>query len=223
MRAAVVLAAGSGSRLAAGQNKVWLEVAGQPVITWSLQWLEQSQLFDRYVVVVPEAELAVAAAMVAPHCDLPIEWVAGGSSRHGSETNALEYLADDIESGELSTVLIHDGARPLALPQLIQAVVAAAESHGGALPGLAADDLLGPPTRGELVKVQTPQAFEAKALLSAYRAASAAGFEGTDTSACVERFAPQLPIAVVRATADNLKITYSDDLAAAELKLRALR
>ena len=89
-------------------------------------------------------------------------------------------------------VAIHDGARPLASSALFAAVLAAAREHGGALPaaplpGLVTAELGA--VAGDLVGVQTPQAFRAAPLLAAYRSAAADGFEGTDTAATFERYA----------------------------------
>ncbi len=124
-------------------------------------------------------------------------------------------------------MLIHDGARPLVSAALVRSVLAAARADGGAVPGLPHDDLavvdggghLTGPARAGLVSVQTPQGFRAAPLLAAYEAAARVGFSGTDTAACVERFA-DLPVVGVLGDPRNLKITYAHDLALAEV-LRA--
>jgi 2-C-methyl-D-erythritol 4-phosphate cytidylyltransferase len=68
---------------------------------------------------------------------------------------------------------------------------------------------------GDLVGVQTPQAFRAVPLLAAYRSADADGFEGTDTASCLERYSPALRIAAVPSSSLNLKVTFPEDLALA--------
>ncbi len=73
-----------------------------------------------------------------------------------------------------------------------------------------------PRPAGELVGVQTPQAFDARTLLAAYEQADADGFEGTDTASCVERYAPDVTIAAVAGSARNLKVTYPEDVALAD-------
>ena len=143
--------------------------------------------------------------------------IAGGATRHASEWNALQVLAAEVDAGGLDVVAIHDGARPLATPELFAAVLAAALEHGGALPaaplpglvtaGLGAVD-------GDVVGVQTPQAFRAAPLLAAYRSAAADGFEGTDTAATFERYA-QGRVAAVPSGPVNLKITFPEDVALA--------
>ena len=220
-RTAVVLAAGSGTRLGAGANKVWLPLGGRELATWSFRWLQQTELFDRYVIVVHPSEREAARDILRRHVDVPVDIVDGGSSRHDSETRALEYLSASIESGDCALVLIHDGARPLASPSLVRRIVHAAEESGGSLPYLDTAHITGSHEGQRLVRVQTPQVFAAKPLLDAYRQAAVAGFEGSDTSMCMERFRPDIPVRVVKGSAQNLKVTYPQDLVMAEHILAA--
>lgn len=215
-RTAVVLAAGSGTRLGAGTNKVWLPLGGRELATWSFKWLIETELFDRYVLVVHQSEREFAREVFAKHVPVPVDIVDGGSSRHGSESRALEYLAPTIESGDCKLVLIHDGARPLAGPRLIREIVSAAENNGGALPYLETAVLHGSEHEAEIVRVQTPQVFKAQEILDAYRKASKDNFEGSDTSMCMEKYYPDLKVECVRGTALNIKVTYPQDLVMVE-------
>ncbi len=215
-RTAVVLAAGSGTRLGAGANKVWLPLAGRELATWSFQWLAQTELFDRYVVAVQPQEREIVRDILQRHVDVPVDIIDGGATRHGSEMRVLEYLAPAIESGDCELVLIHDGARPLASPSLIRDVVQAAEDFGGALPYLETSTLTGQEYEGTLIRVQTPQVFRATALLDAYRQSAISGFEGSDTAMCIEEFRPDIQVKCVLGSAQNLKVTYPQDLIMAE-------
>jgi 2-C-methyl-D-erythritol 4-phosphate cytidylyltransferase len=215
-RTAVVLAAGSGTRLGAGTNKVWLPLGGRELATWSFKWLIESELFDRYVLVVHQSEREYAREVFAKHVPVPVDIVDGGASRHASESRALEFLAPSIESGDCKLVLIHDGARPLAGPSLIREIVAAAENNGGALPYLETAVLHGSAHDAEIVRVQTPQVFKAKEILDAYRKAGAENFEGSDTSMCMEKYYPDMKVECVRGTALNIKVTYPQDLVMVE-------
>ncbi len=143
--------------------------------------------------------------------------MAGGETRHASEWSALRALAPEIASGAIDVVAIHDGARPLAGGDLFASTIAAAREHGGALPVVRRTHLVdaaGARAAGELVGVQTPQAFRAAELLEAHRRADAEGFEGTDTASCLERYA-DVRIAAVPSTSLNLKITFPEDVALA--------
>lgn len=215
-RAAVVLAAGSGSRLAASTNKVWLPLGGHELATWSFKWLHESALFDRYVLVVNPAERELAQAVMAKHFDFDIKFVDGGKSRHESEYLALQNLAPVIKKGDCSLVLIHDGARPLAMPELIRSLVEVAERDGGALPYLETAQLTNSGITEDVVRVQTPQVFQSVPLLDSYERAADERFEGTDTAMCLEKFHPEVSITAIRGSAQNLKVTYPQDLVMAE-------
>ncbi len=209
---AVVLAAGGGHRVAAVDNKVYLELAGRPLLSWSIAALAGQS--DHVMVVVrpgEEAKAVVAAGSV------PVEIVEGGDTRFRSELAALEALADRVGDGRIDLVLVHDGARPLVTADLIARVIAEARRSGGAVPATPSPPLLARrdgdlvPVEGEVVSVQTPQGFLARPLLEAFRAAAAAGFEGTDTSSTIERFS-DLPVTVVPGDPDNIKVTWPTDL-----------
>jgi 2-C-methyl-D-erythritol 4-phosphate cytidylyltransferase len=107
--------------------------------------------------------------------------------------------------------------------------VRSAAEHGGAVPGIDANDLGQidehgnlSPLNGHHVRVQTPQVFAAAPLLEAYRLAAEVGFDGTDTSACMERFS-SVRIQHVTGEEQNFKITYPHDLFAAESFVRRTR
>jgi 2-C-methyl-D-erythritol 4-phosphate cytidylyltransferase len=224
----VVLAAGLGTRVGADGNKAYLPLAGRSMVAWSLSSVTQVTEIARAVLVYRRGELDLARDTVA--AELPgatVELVEGGDTRHASEFNVLRYLADDIESGVVDVVLIHDAARPLASHGLFVTALSLARESGGAIPALTIPDVVrqGPagvePTGGELVRVQTPQAFRAGPLLRAYRAAAADGFEGTDTSSCIEKYTGE-QVRTFPGEAANLKVTYAHDVAvAARLLSRA--
>lgn len=215
--AVVVLAAGSGTRAGHARNKVLMPLRGRPVLVWSLLTAREVRPDARLVVVVRSGEEAdVADALAGEPALAGVEVVVGGASRHASEQAALEHLAPEIRAGTLEVVALHDGARPRAGADLFRAVLDEAAAGRGAVPGRARDDLLdrgGRRPDQALVAVETPQAFPARALLDAYAAAAADGWEGTDTAACLERYA-DLEVVAVPSPAGNVKITYPDDLAA---------
>jgi 2-C-methyl-D-erythritol 4-phosphate cytidylyltransferase len=218
--AVVVLAAGAGARVGAGSNKVLLPLGDRPVLAWSVQAALALADVRRVLVVVRPGELDLVADALSPVIgEAEVGLVEGGPTRHASEWNALQALRAEIGSGAIDVVAIHDGARPLATPELFTATFEAARATGGAIPcvrlaGLLALDAR--PLPEELDGVQTPQAFRAPELLAAYSAAEADGFDGTDTAACWSRYAG-LPVAAVPSSPRNLKITFPEDL---ELALR---
>jgi 2-C-methyl-D-erythritol 4-phosphate cytidylyltransferase len=215
--ALVVLAAGSGSRVGAGINKVLLPIAGTTVLGLSLRTALQVADVRRIVLVVrPGEQEAVAAAVVPELGTGEVLVVEGGETRHASEWAALVALRPEIEAGEIDVVAIHDGARPLASPELYAATIAAARETGGAIPVLRMSgvaDRAGLRVHPGVVGVQTPQAFRAGELLRAHAAADADGFEATDTAACLAAYS-DVRIAAVPSSPLNLKVTFVEDLAA---------
>lgn len=216
--AVVVLAAGSGTRVGAGRNKVLLPLGDLPVVAWSVRDALGLPDVDPVVVVVGAGEEQAVADAVAPVLgDREVLVVHGGATRHQSEWHALCALAPAIESGEVDVVAVHDAARPLAGVDLFAATLAAARERGGAIPvvpvaGVVAADPAAPAPPAGLAAVQTPQAFRAAPLLAAYRQAAREGFEGTDTAACLERYA-DLEVAAVPGSARNVKVTFPEDVA----------
>src|SRR5882762_9270486 len=186
------------------------------MVTWSLNAVVQVPQIARAVLVYRRGEGEHAHDTVTT--GLPaatVELVEGGDSRHASEFNVLRSLADDIESGAVDVVLIHDAARPLAGRDMFVAALSVAREFGGAIPALTIPDVVqrvaggveSTSGRGRLVRVQTPQAFRARPLLRAYRAAAVHGFEGTDTSSCIEKYTDE-QVHTFPGDEANLKVTY---------------
>ena len=225
--AVVLLAAGEGRRVGAGTNKVLLPLLGEPVFAWSLRTALGLPGVTQVVLVIrPEdrPDIDRGLDLVAEAFPGARVWIVpGGSTRHGSEWNALQALARYVDDGELDVIAIHDTARPLADADLFRAVVHTAHQHGGALPVRPQHSLLPRDPAGtrdtDLVAVQTPQAFRARPLLEAYRRADREGFTGTDTASCVERYT-DLEIHCADSPATNIKITFPEDVSLAERLLR---
>ena len=217
--ASIVLAAGSGTRFGHDMNKVWLPLNGRHIISRSLTNAAASFKDARIIVVINPADEDFARnALELDAMPKNIEIVYGGASRHESEFNALQYLKPAILAGDIDIVLIHDGARPLATPELFSSIADAAAKHGGAIPTIALDPREMDTARKETVaRVQTPQGFRAQPLLEAYEKSIKEGFIGTDTSACMEKYCPEITILAVPGDVFNFKITYPQDLTTAEL------
>jgi 2-C-methyl-D-erythritol 4-phosphate cytidylyltransferase len=165
-----------------------------------------------------------AASDVLRRAGLDVAGVlAGGATRHKSESHAVDHVAARIEAGEVSVVMIHDGARPLFDGAGVDELIAAARRFGGAICALpvsedlvhaSAHGVVGWVPKAGLWRALTPQAFRADLLLRAFRAAAADSFEGTDTASTVERIGGR--VAVVEGDPRNLKVTYPEDLVIAE-------
>ena len=229
MTVALVLAAGSGERLGAELPKAYVELAGRPMLAWSLRALVRVPGIERIVLVTPpsvdvggdfEHHLPTERAS-----DPPIDLVAGGEAR--SESVQLGLAAVPTDEGDL--VLVHDAARPLLRPSLAQAAIGALGRNADAQAAIAAvpvtDTIKRVDDRGAVVEtldrhelraVQTPQVFRRRALEAALDVPATELARATDDAWLVERMGGR--VLVVPADAENLKITTALDLRlAAEL------
>jgi 2-C-methyl-D-erythritol 4-phosphate cytidylyltransferase len=212
----VIAAAGSGQRLGAGGPKALVEVAGRPLLDWSLDAFRAAATIGEIVVAAPPGEEEAVA-------ERGVLTVAGGEHRSESVANAIERCSGDI-------VVVHDAARPLVTPELIDAVVgelAASQDTAGVIAATPVSDTVkqaGESGRVErtldrsgLWAVQTPQAFRADALREAL--AEPDSLPGaTDDAMLVERRGGRVQIH--SAPPDNVKVTTPIDLRVAELLLR---
>jgi 2-C-methyl-D-erythritol 4-phosphate cytidylyltransferase len=226
--AGVVLAGGSGTRMGAGMNKVYLPLAGRRLVSWSLAAFDRvPEIGVLLLVARPEDSKLVDWVLDRELTDTPVEVIYGGDTRQESELSALRRLSSRVDDGTVDVILLHDAARPLVSPALIAGVLHAAREHGGAIPALPADDIVtvsgevvsGPPLDA-VVRAQTPQGFLAAPLIDAYEQAARESFVGTDTASCMERYS-NVPVRWVHGDQHNFKITYAHDLTIAEQFLEA--
>jgi 2-C-methyl-D-erythritol 4-phosphate cytidylyltransferase len=201
---AIVVAGGSGERF--GERKQYQRLGDVRVLDWALR--AAGAHADGVVLVVPPD------AVDGPEPQASVV-VAGGSTRSASVRAGLAAVPTDA-----TTIVVHDAARPVPVPDVWDRVLAAVEAGAdAAVPGVPVADTLreiGGSTvdRSRFVAVQTPQAFRADAL----RAAHADGADGTDDASLVEAGGGR--VVVVDGDPANLKITTPFDLAVAELLCR---
>jgi 2-C-methyl-D-erythritol 4-phosphate cytidylyltransferase len=151
--------------------------------------------------------------------------VAGGEERRDSAAAGLEAAAAIVPPE--AAVLIHDAARPLATPALVRRLLAALADADGAVPAVPLvdtvkriddrGDVTATVARDDLRAAQTPQAFKLGLIVEAYRTAIREGWPLTDDAAALERAGGR--VVAVEGECDNLKITFPEDLARAELVL----
>ncbi|MGN8832883.1 2-C-methyl-D-erythritol 4-phosphate cytidylyltransferase [Selenomonas montiformis] len=217
-------AAGQGKRMKAGINKVFLDLAGTPMLERTLRTFSSVSAVDELIVVTGAEEVKRLSAILAETPGLkPCRVVAGGSERQYSVRNGL-----DAVSAQNDIVLVHDAARPLVTPRTIEAVIEAARVHGAAVAAVPEKNTIkavsqegivrSTPPRSSLWAVQTPQGFRRDLLLEANQKAEADGFLGTDDASLVERLG--WPVHVVMSEYSNIKVTTPEDLLIAEAFLR---
>jgi len=220
---ALLAAGGSGERLGAGAPKALVELAGRPMAAWSLRAFDAAQTLDAAVIAAPADEVEAMerlAAETAP--GLRVLVVPGGDSRSESVARALVETPEDLE-----IVVVHDAARPLVTPALLDRCVAQLERWGcdGVVAAARAVDtvkeadagghVIATLERERLWAVQTPQAFRARSLARALGDGDLA--RAYDDAQLVE--ATGGDVRVVEAPRQNMKITTEQDLRVAALLL----
>lgn len=220
-RSAVIVAAGSSTRL--GQDKLMLPLGGVPVLARTLRAFQTCPMIDEIILVTREDRLQELAALRERYCISKLtQVVKGGSTRAGSS------LAGVMAASKKATIIaIHDGARPLVTPELIERVVRKAEQRQAAAPTLPLKDtvkelqgdmLVKTPPREGLAAVQTPQAFQAQLIRAALTEALEKKLPITDDCSAVEAIG--LPVAAVDGEEENIKITTATDVLLAEEIIR---
>jgi len=220
VHAAVIVAAGSGSRAGSDTPKQWRDLAGRPVARWSLEAMLASGAAPVVVVVRPGDEAAAADAFAGLS---GWELATGGAERIDSVLAGLAAIGERADA-----VLIHDAARPFLATAHVQALLAALETADGAVPALPVADTLKQNEAGRvstapregLFRAQTPQAFRLAALRAAY-AAWPRDETPTDDAAVLERAGGRL--ALVPGDPMLMKLTYAEDFPMAERLAGAAR
>jgi 2-C-methyl-D-erythritol 4-phosphate cytidylyltransferase / 2-C-methyl-D-erythritol 2,4-cyclodiphosphate synthase len=223
----VIVAAGSSRRMA-GMDKLLAPIAGRPLIAWTVGAVAAARSVGRIVVVAaPERVAEWQEATWVRDLDAVVDVVAGGPSRQVSVANGVRRLTELDPDGGDRTVLVHDGARPLASPALVDAVTAAVETHGAALPVLPVVETLKRVEDGRVIETvdratlgaaQTPQGARRSLLLRAWEAFPPDGErEFTDEASLLE--ACRIPVHAIPGDPANFKVTLPDDLHRVELAL----
>lgn len=213
---ALVPAAGSGSRLGSALPKPLVPLAGRPILAHTLDRLTASSLIEGVVLVAAAGQVEAVRRVVPAGVPL-LAVTEGGAERQDSVRAGLAALPAWAE-----IVLVHDAARPLVTPDLIEAVARAAAESGAATAGVRPKDTVRDGAgrtldRGRLWLVQTPQGFRRDLLAEAHARAAAEGYAGTDDAVLVERLGH--PVTVVPGSYRNLKVTTREDLLVAEALL----
>lgn len=219
---ALIAAAGAGERLGRGINKVFIEVAGKPILAHTVSVFESCEAVEEIIIITGESDIEAADELVGRFGFAKVRYiVAGGAQRQDSVLNGLERATCEI-------ITIHDAARPMVTVDMVDRSIAKAVEMGACIAAVPVIDTIksaqdgivaATVDRSFLYSVQTPQTFRADLLRSAYEQAYADGFYATDDAALVEQLGGK--VAIVQGSYDNIKVTTPSDLHIAEVKLRA--
>jgi len=223
---AILVAAGKGTRMGPGVNKLFLEVAGRPVLAHTWQRFNDASCVDEIILVVRDetqstiADLAAKYGMRKPH-----RLVIGGTERQDSVWNGLEALSSKAE-----IVAIQDAARPCTSEELIAATIAAARETGAAVAAQLVTDTIKESSDGKTIartvdrarlwSVQTPQTFRVEVIRRALAEVRQRKLPVTDDTAACELIGQ--PVRLVGSSSPNPKVTLPADLPFVETLLRQM-
>ncbi|MFM2061128.1 MAG: hypothetical protein RLZZ507_798 [Cyanobacteriota bacterium] len=219
----LIPAAGSGKRMGADRNKLLLQVRSKTLIAWTLLAAEAASAISWIGIISQPHDWDDFKAILADlKLSKPVEFIPGGSTRQESVYNGLLALPEAAEQ-----VLIHDGARCLATPDLLNACAEAIRHCPGLIAAIPVKDTIkvvdengiieSTPNREQLWAAQTPQGFNVKLLKECHAEGVRQGWEVTDDAALFERCG--IEVRIVPGEETNLKVTTPQDLAIAEFIL----
>lgn len=227
---AVILAAGSGSRMHSAVPKQFMELEGRPLIWYSLEAVERSSIIDDCILVTGAGDIAyMRREIVEKYGFSKVSCItAGGGQRFESVARALEVLENREPSRGDGYVFIHDGARPFLTEKILEDTYAAAYAYGACVAAMPSKDtvkLADPegyacqtPNRNSVWLVQTPQVFEERMICEAYRmlmtglsSLEEQGIEITDDAMVVETMLHR-HVKLVPASYENIKVTTPEDM-----------
>ena len=218
---AVILAAGSGTRMKSDKSKLLLEINGKTVIERTVKAFSKISEIDEIIVVIRESDLNEFEKHLSKY---DLSYCFGGATRQESVMNAVETI------DECDLIIIHDGARPLVTEKEITDTVNKAKETGAAAVGVTPKDtikivdenlqIVGTPDRSNLISIRTPQVFDFSQYLKAVDLAKKQGKDFTDDCRLVENLGRKVNVVIGEYT--NIKITTPEDIPMAEsiLKMR---
>jgi 2-C-methyl-D-erythritol 4-phosphate cytidylyltransferase len=220
----LIPAAGMGRRMGSDRNKLRLTVLDKPLLGWTLEAAAASPSIQWIGIISQPEDWPTWRSLVTElKLTKPVTWIEGGTTRQESVYNGLQALPEEAE-----WVLIHDGARCLATPELFDRCSLALQEYPGLIAAIPVKDTIkvvdsggtveSTPDRSQLWAAQTPQGFWVKQLKECHEMGRQQGWEVTDDAALFEKL--NLPVHIVLGEETNLKITTPADLAIAELILR---
>ncbi|MGF1542421.1 MAG: 2-C-methyl-D-erythritol 4-phosphate cytidylyltransferase [Pleurocapsa sp.] len=220
----LIPAAGMGRRMGSDRNKLLLQLLNKPLLAWTLIAAEASSCIKWIGIMGQSTDFADFKNILQQlNLSKSVRLIQGGDTRQESVYNGLEALPEEAER-----VLIHDGARCLATPELFDRCGAALAKCQGLIAAIPVKDTIkivdeqkiitDTPDRSNLWAAQTPQGFEVKLLKRCHSQGRKLGWKVTDDAALFEKC--QLPVQIVEGEETNLKVTTPVDLAIAEFILR---
>jgi 2-C-methyl-D-erythritol 4-phosphate cytidylyltransferase len=219
----LVPAAGTGKRMGSDRNKLLLPILDKPILQWTLEAAIASSAISWIGLIGQSYDFEIFEQILTKlDSHKPITLIQGGDTRQDSVFNGLQALPSNSKS-----VLIHDGARCLATPELFDQCAEALKTYSGLIAAVPVKDTIkivnsglvkSTPDRNHLWAAQTPQGFSVQELKQAHQKARDLNWSVTDDAALFEKIG--LPVQIVMGEETNHKITTPQDLAIAEFILK---
>lgn len=222
---AVILAAGSSTRMGGDTTKQFIELDGIPIVARTLMQFDSCDYIHEIIVVAKDGETELYSDIAEKYSlSKPLRVVIGGATRQESAR-----IGSDVVSDKARFVCIHDAARCLITPELIARACRGAYIHGNSLLAVKATDTVkigdksafveSTPERKHVYLAQTPQVFNINAYRGAAYIARDEKFEATDDSIMLEHIG--IPVKLCEGSRENIKITEPYDILYAEAILKA--
>lgn len=219
----LIPAAGMGKRMGSSRNKLLLELKGKPLLAWTLISAQEAERIEWIGIMGQLYDFPLLAQIIEEiEGRKPIQLIQGGETRQESVYNGLQALPKEAEK-----VLIHDGARCLATPDLFNRCAEALQECTGLIAAIPVKDTIkvvdrdllitDTPPRDNLWAAQTPQGFDVKLLKECHERGLKLGWQVTDDAALLEKCG--FPVRIVFGEETNLKVTTPIDLTIAEFIL----
>lgn len=216
---AIILAAGSGSRMNSNIKKQFIEIKEKPIIAYTIEKFEKCKEVNEIIVVTNELDIEYLEKNIIKkyNFDKVVKIIAGGDERYNSVFNALSEIKEIN-----SIVIIHDGARPFVNDNIIKQCINEAEKNGACIVGVPVKDtikvideegyIINTPNRSNLYNVQTPQVFKLDIIKEAYdKYMNDTSIKVTDDSMVVEKYS-NIKVKIIEGDYTNIKITTPEDL-----------
>lgn len=218
----VLPAAGSGKRMGAGKNKLFLSLANKPILIHTLEIFQKDRNCTGIYLAVKPEEKDYIQHLLKDYKITKVKGLPNGGKERQHSVHSCLKVMNDVE-----IVLVHDAARPFISQQVIDRLVETAYEKGAAIAGVRAKDTMKKVQDGIIVEtvdrenlwsIQTPQAFRYELLRHAEDVAEKEGFLGTDEAMLVERLGYEIHI--VESNYENIKMTTKEDLLFGEAILK---
>lgn len=217
MNTAIIVAAGKGTRMSAGMNKLFMRINGKPLLAHTLQIFQSCKAIDSIIIVTGRQEMQLCKEQILDTYgfDKVDKLVCGGGERQQSVLNGIRSLNESC-----SIVVVHDGARPIVSDGIIERCIEGAELYGAVSAGMPVKETIKlvneegfveyTPERERVWITQTPQAFKMDIIREAHETANIKGIKGTDDAFLVEHMG--IKVKMIEGNYENIKVTTPEDL-----------